>query len=1124
MDLNTLNGLINMVEKKIKKLTAKIPKIKSKKSKKNKYKFIGGIRFADPKKYEIVLKALLYLLDREYLERNNLIPFFYSTDPQHIILIDDIIKRNGRATEAYSMPAYDIILIKSDSPHTGTIRRKIYNFFTDQFIGDVKQFKSFIKDGLTAEEKSDIILVDAKSRGELTDMDDGPSDTMGEITTESEVPYFVVSFRTIHNDTESKENTEETIKKMLMNPVESFKEVIFTSPTQRIIVKGEALQGIFRDGVSSGVISSIAERAEEEMKVAGETGQKGFKQRTAEEAKAEAERQATEAEQAGTTVASEAVARSKEQALINSLADLERRKKSLQDRMGAVRKKATKLTGQETPESRANRERKAKEEETKAEAKRADNNAIKLKLNKLKTLIFTDIPKLLKEVIYKGKIIDDRNKIKDNIDVINSMYNELLTNKDYFFTIQGKSIPADTKKEYIKVLFDVKINDRDKQVPTMTEKTPLKSIITEYTNIFAELKNKYDEIIEIEQEEKKEAEKNRLEAEAIEKERKEIIEEQRKLREAEEAKQKADQEAKEARRIDIQQQVLKRKYDFFYKLPKEKRNQILKASTFIEKYGSSIYEGLYSLKISFIQNINRFKDNIKNGLQYASAPIKSILSFLYPLMNKLIGSGAINKSLLNIIIKEIDKLSDKDSDIYKHIDTILTIIFIYMTDRELFMDAGLVYTLETSYKAIIKYIITIFTPFISFLLLFREIFMELEIDESIREEIDESIQQLLITLVKDFTGYLVEMFKILLIPDEKFLKYTNIFNKISVGIPTGISEYIVERFNDKERIDIDIIEAFDGYLTSRFESEEYMQDLDNTIALFLNDGIYMKITDDEEVKPISPLTITLNPQNYYVVVDLLSDKLSPENRSAVRKMLFKLSELTSPSVLKKFRDEPQPRYTLSDSSSSSSSSRPPRPPPVATSTTAPPTRRKMPPVSVRSDDSIPYVESFERQQQQQQQQQPLPAGSFGVEYLDQQPFIRRRQPAYEGIAYDPTREEDMDVEIEQGIEGQRQSGTGKGLWELHKVYISKPISLEKAKKIAKKFIKGNKTFYKEYPEKYNFRNIPKQKFNMFRGKKLNDEITLIYGRLKPENSNLKRKKGGIKIEDLDGFESNSDCD
>ena len=80
-------------------------------------------------------------------------------------------------------------------------------------------------------------------------------------------------------------------------------------------------------------------------------------------------------------------------------------------------------------------------------------------------------------------------------------------------------------------------------------------------------------------------------------------------------------------------------------------------------------------------------------------------------------------------------------------------------------------------------------------------------------------------------------------------------------------------------------------------------------------------------------------------------------------------------------------------------------------------------------------------------------------------------------------------------------------WALHKVYIKKPISYEEAYKKAQEFIKNtSKTFVKEYENKFNFRNIPKQKFSEFRGKKINDDITVFYGKLKPEYKHL----GGLK--------------
>ena len=83
------------------------------------------------------------------------------------------------------------------------------------------------------------------------------------------------------------------------------------------------------------------------------------------------------------------------------------------------------------------------------------------------------------------------------------------------------------------------------------------------------------------------------------------------------------------------------------------------------------------------------------------------------------------------------------------------------------------------------------------------------------------------------------------------------------------------------------------------------------------------------------------------------------------------------------------------------------------------------------------------------------------------------------------------------------SGKGKPSWALHKVYIKKPMSFEDAYEMAHEYIKDHdKIFVKEYPNKFNFRNIPKTKFNKFRGKVINDDVTLIYGQLKPGNESL----------------------
>jgi hypothetical protein len=84
-----------------------------------------------------------------------------------------------------------------------------------------------------------------------------------------------------------------------------------------------------------------------------------------------------------------------------------------------------------------------------------------------------------------------------------------------------------------------------------------------------------------------------------------------------------------------------------------------------------------------------------------------------------------------------------------------------------------------------------------------------------------------------------------------------------------------------------------------------------------------------------------------------------------------------------------------------------------------------------------------------------------------------------------------------------KEGDGKRKWALHKVYIKKPMSFEDAYELAHEYIKDkNKIFVKEYPNKFNFRNIPKTKFSKFRGKVINDDVTLIYGQLKPEYSHL----------------------
>jgi hypothetical protein len=77
------------------------------------------------------------------------------------------------------------------------------------------------------------------------------------------------------------------------------------------------------------------------------------------------------------------------------------------------------------------------------------------------------------------------------------------------------------------------------------------------------------------------------------------------------------------------------------------------------------------------------------------------------------------------------------------------------------------------------------------------------------------------------------------------------------------------------------------------------------------------------------------------------------------------------------------------------------------------------------------------------------------------------------------------------------AGIPKDNYALHAVIIKKPFDLDKAKEEAKQFIK-DKEYFRETSTSYRFRNIPKQRFvkSKYRTKKVNDKISLIYGKLK----------------------------
>lgn len=67
---------------------------------------------------------------------------------------------------------------------------------------------------------------------------------------------------------------------------------------------------------------------------------------------------------------------------------------------------------------------------------------------------------------------------------------------------------------------------------------------------------------------------------------------------------------------------------------------------------------------------------------------------------------------------------------------------------------------------------------------------------------------------------------------------------------------------------------------------------------------------------------------------------------------------------------------------------------------------------------------------------------------------------------------------------------------LHAVVVKKPMPLALARLKAQKFIKNkDKTFYRETEDSYRFRNIPKQNFKDFFSKKIDDEVTLVFGHL-----------------------------
>ena len=81
----------------------------------------------------------------------------------------------------------------------------------------------------------------------------------------------------------------------------------------------------------------------------------------------------------------------------------------------------------------------------------------------------------------------------------------------------------------------------------------------------------------------------------------------------------------------------------------------------------------------------------------------------------------------------------------------------------------------------------------------------------------------------------------------------------------------------------------------------------------------------------------------------------------------------------------------------------------------------------------------------------------------------------------------------------------EGRYALHAVIVKKPVALEEARRIASDIINDpKKEFYRETGTSVRFRNISKQKFvpKTFRTKKVNKQVSLVFGRLRPEWEHL----------------------
>lgn len=104
------------------------------------------------------------------------------------------------------------------------------------------------------------------------------------------------------------------------------------------------------------------------------------------------------------------------------------------------------------------------------------------------------------------------------------------------------------------------------------------------------------------------------------------------------------------------------------------------------------------------------------------------------------------------------------------------------------------------------------------------------------------------------------------------------------------------------------------------------------------------------------------------------------------------------------------------------------------------------------------------------------------------------------LVNDMTMEQSSKIKKDNTILIDKMDGSGKqssGDYQLHTVIVKKPVDLNRAKQISGHFI-DHKPTYRQTKTSYRFKNIDKSEFKekSFRTKKVNQQISLVYGELK----------------------------